>query len=113
MKSWSHHCMAPPAGAIGGVWLTFLDACPNCHLEGPHMPDHTPEHDSPLTTQVGGAHYTGLVIQPVTYIHANNIPFCEGSVIKYMTRWRDKGGIQDLQKARHFIDLLIELERVK
>ena len=63
-----------------------------------------------LTTQVGGGHYKDLVIQPVEYIHKNRIGFCEGSVIKYITRWRDKGGIQDLKKAKHFIDLLIELE---
>lgn len=65
---------------------------------------------SPLTTQEGGDHYKKLKIQPVEYIHANNIPFAEGSVIKYVTRWRSKNGIADLKKARHFIDLLIELE---
>ena len=49
-----------------------------------------------------------LSIQPVVYIHLNNIPFIEGCVIKYVTRWRSKGGIADLHKARHFIDLLID-----
>ena len=63
-----------------------------------------------LNTQVAGDHYKKLAIQPVEYIHANGLGFCEGSVVKYVTRWRDKGGIKDLQKARHFIDLLIELE---
>jgi hypothetical protein len=47
----------------------------------------------------------------VQYIHANGLPFIEGSVVKYITRWRAKGGIADLEKARHFIDLLIELEQ--
>ena len=61
--------------------------------------------------QTGGTHYKSLAIQPVEYIHKNGIGFCEGSVIKYVTRWRDKGGIQDLEKAKHFIDLLIEMER--
>jgi hypothetical protein len=65
---------------------------------------------SALDTQIGGGHYKGLAIQPVEYIHANNIPFMEGSVIKYVTRWRAKGGLADLEKARHFLDLLIELE---
>lgn len=60
--------------------------------------------------QIGGDHYKKLAIQPVEYIHANNIPFIEGSAIKYLTRWRDKGGVADLHKARHFIDLLLELE---
>lgn len=65
---------------------------------------------NPLEVQVAGDHYRKLKIQPVEYIHANGIPFAEGSAIKYLTRWRDKGGIKDLEKARHFIDLLIELE---
>lgn len=63
-----------------------------------------------LTKQVGGSHYKDLKIQPVEYIHANKIPFCEGCIIKYVSRWRDKGGIADLEKAKHFIELLIELE---
>jgi hypothetical protein len=63
-----------------------------------------------LDTQVGGSHYCKLKIQPVEFIHANNIPFIEGCIIKYATRWRDKGGIKDLEKIKHFTDLLIELE---
>lgn len=66
---------------------------------------------SALDVQVAGDHYKKLKIQPVEYIHANRIPFVEGSVIKYVTRWRDKGGVKDLEKARHFLDLLIELEK--
>jgi hypothetical protein len=65
---------------------------------------------NPLDVQISGYHYKSLPIQPVEYIHANKIPFIEGCVIKYITRWRDKGGIRDLEKAKHFIDLLIELE---
>jgi hypothetical protein len=63
-----------------------------------------------LEEQIGGKHYKGLTIQPVTFIHANNIPFIEGCVIKYICRWRDKGGIADLDKAIHFIEMLKELE---
>ncbi|UHH28315.1 DUF3310 domain-containing protein [Pseudomonas veronii] len=66
---------------------------------------------SALSTQVSGDHYKSLVIQPIEYIHANKIPFAEGSVIKYVTRWRDKGGLADLEKAKHFLELLIELEQ--
>ncbi len=65
---------------------------------------------SALDTQVGGSHYKGKAIQPVQYIHANNLGFIEGSVVKYVTRWQDKGGIADLEKARHLLALLIELE---
>ncbi len=66
---------------------------------------------SALNTQVAGGHYKSLKIQPIEYIHANGIPFAEGSVIKYVTRWRDKGGLADLEKAKHFLELLIELEQ--
>lgn len=65
---------------------------------------------SALDIQVSGSHYKDLKIQPIEYIHANGIPFAEGSVIKYVSRWRSKGGVKDLEKARHFLDLLIELE---
>lgn len=67
--------------------------------------------ESALDSQVGGNHYKDLVIQPVEYIHRNGIGYMEGCAIKYLTRWRSKGGIQDLEKAKHFIDLLIELEQ--
>lgn len=66
---------------------------------------------SALTKQCGGDHYRAMAIQPIEFIHANGIPFAEGSVIKYVSRWRAKNGIADLEKARHFLDLLIELER--
>jgi hypothetical protein len=65
---------------------------------------------SALDTQVDGSHYKDMAIQPVEFIHANNLPYMEGNVIKYITRWRSKNGIADLRKAKHYIDLLIELE---
>lgn len=66
-----------------------------------------------LDTQVGGVHYKSKVIQPVEYIHANGIGYFEGNVIKYVTRWKEKGGIHDLEKAIHYLQLLIELENNK
>ena len=74
-------------------------------------PANGPATTTPLAVQVGGDHYKKLAIQPIEYIHANKLGFCEGSVIKYVTRWRDKNGIADLEKAKHFIELLIELEK--
>ena len=59
--------------------------------------------------QVGGNHYQ-LPIQPIEYIHKNGLGFIEGNVIKYITRYRNKNGKQDLLKAKHYIDLLIQLE---
>ena len=63
-----------------------------------------------LETQVGGGHYKSFTIQPVEFCHRNGIPYIEATAIKYLCRWKTKGGLQDLEKAKHFIDLLIELE---
>ena len=65
---------------------------------------------SALNEQPGGNHYKQMAIQPVQYIHANGLGYCEANIVKYVSRWRDKNGIEDLLKARHYIDLLIELE---
>ena len=66
---------------------------------------------SKLREQVGGDHYSKLAIQPVEYITANKLTYLQGNVIKYITRFKDKGTpLQDLQKAKHYIELLIELE---
>jgi len=59
---------------------------------------------------VDGDHYKDMPIQPVQYIHSNGIGYFEGNVIKYVSRWRAKNGIADLEKAKHYIELLIELE---
>ncbi len=64
---------------------------------------------SALNKQVGGSHYRDKGIQPIIYIHANDLGFCEGNVVKYVTRWRDKNGVADLRKALHYLELLIEL----
>ena len=59
--------------------------------------------------QVAGDHYKSKAIQPWDFIAANAIGFFEGNAIKYLSRWREKGGVEDLRKARHYIDKLIEL----
>ena len=59
--------------------------------------------------QVGGAHYAVKAIQPWDYIVANNLGYLEGNVVKYVSRWKDKGGVEDLKKARHYLDKLIEV----
>ena len=65
---------------------------------------------SALDVQISGTHYKDKGIQPIVYIHANNLGFCEGNVVKYVTRWREKGGEADLRKAIHYLELLIQLE---
>jgi hypothetical protein len=59
--------------------------------------------------QVGGAHYAIKAIQPWDFIIANNIGYLEGNIIKYISRWKDKGGIEDLKKAQHYLQKLIEV----
>ena len=65
------------------------------------------------TKQVSGNHYKEKEIQPWDYIYANNIGYFEGNCVKYVSRWKDKGGIADLQKAMHYLEKLIELEKNK
>ena len=60
--------------------------------------------------QVGGDHYKQFKIQPLEYALENEPGICEHAVINYVSRWREKGGIDDLRKASHYIDLLIEYE---
>lgn len=65
-----------------------------------------------LAKQIGGDHYKGCPIQPVEYCHRNGLGCCESAVVKYVTRWRSKNGIEDLRKAIHYLELLIEMEAV-
>jgi len=60
--------------------------------------------------QIGGSHYKAKTIEPWDFIAANNLGFFEGNIIKYLSRWRDKNGTEDLLKARHYLDKLIEIE---
>lgn len=64
----------------------------------------------PLNKQVGGSHYKDYTIQPIEYAMANNLNACQANVVKYVTRYKDKGGVEDLFKAKHYIDMLIEGE---
>lgn len=64
---------------------------------------------NPTDKQIGGTHYK-TAIQPVEYIHANGLNFFEGNVIKHITRHRSKGVKVDLEKAIHYIEMLMEFE---
>lgn len=63
-----------------------------------------------LKEQVGGSHYKDSPIQPVEYSHANKLGFIEGSVVKYVSRHRQKNGRQDIEKAIHLLKILLDLE---
>jgi hypothetical protein len=68
---------------------------------------------APNTEQVGGEHYRKLAIQPWDFVIANKLDYFQGSIIKYITRWRDKNGVEDLYKARHFLNKYIQEEESK
>jgi len=61
-------------------------------------------------TQISGNHYKGKPLQVWDFVAANNLGYFEGNIVKYVSRWKDKGGVDDLRKAKHYIEKLIELE---
>lgn len=61
--------------------------------------------------QVGGNHYESLPIQPTDYIHQNGMGFIAGNIVKYVTRYKFKNGLEDLRKAQHYLTQLIEYEQ--
>ena len=65
---------------------------------------------NPLKEQIGGSHYKDMMIQPVEYCQKNKLGFCESSVVKYVSRHKQKNGKQDIEKAIHLLNLLIEIE---
>lgn len=66
--------------------------------------------ENPMSKQVGGNHYTRCSIQPWEIIERNGLGFFEGNVIKYVMRYQNKNGLQDLLKAKHYIEYLINRE---
>lgn len=71
--------------------------------------EHNPEIGCSLDTQIGGNHYKDMVIQPAEYCEYNNIPALESAVIKYVSRHQSKNGVQDLEKAKDLINMIIEM----
>lgn len=68
---------------------------------------------SALDQQIGGSHYRGMAIQPMEYSMLNGLDPCQHTAIKYISRFREKNGVEDLRKAIHTIELLIEFEERK
>lgn len=92
--------------------LQHPSPCSNCdpiYINYTEKPRYVPALDK----QEGGQHYKSKAIQPVVYIHANNLGFCEGNVVKYITRHKEKNGAEDIKKVIHYCELLLELEYSK
>jgi len=87
------------------------------HYESRRMPDGRLavrlKDATALKTQVGGSHYKEFAIQPAEFIEKNGLSFLAGCVVKRMCRWQDKDGLRDLEKAKHEIDLLIEIHKLR
>ncbi len=94
-----NHIFAPAPAALGTPPL------PQVSIEG------VPERLSAWDTQIGGSHYKELEIQPMEYSMRNKLDALQHTIVKYVTRFRSKGGVADLEKAKHCIDMLIEHER--
>jgi hypothetical protein len=67
--------------------------------------------DTGLDKQVGGDHYRRMKTQPINFILDNELGWCEGNAIKYITRWHLKGGVQDIHKAIHYLEILLERQK--
>ena len=72
------------------------------------MSDDTPEKENPMLKQVGGSQYMYMKIQPAEFINKNKLLFAEGNAIKYICRHSQKGGIQDIDKAIHYLEMVKE-----
>ena len=93
-------------GGHDGVWTLVEE-----NLE-PASATTRPTHLCATEIQEGGTHYMDMDIQPIEYITRNNLGYCEGNVVKYVSRYKAKNGVEDLRKARHYIDMLMEANRV-
>ena len=84
-------------------WVT----CTKCGESGDLMWEHTCKPTA-LDKQEGGNHYKDMAIQPVEFITANNLGFLEGNVVKYICRHHAKNGAEDIKKAIHYCELLLQ-----
>lgn len=66
-----------------------------------------------LDTQVGGGHYKNMKIQPVEFCQVNQLNTCEANIVKYICRYKNKNGVEDLRKVKHYLELLCEIEGYK
>ncbi len=92
----------------------YMDKIEGCHCTyctpqfSPALAQAAPS--KALDSQIGGTHYKDFAIQPIEFIHKNKISFAAGNFIKYVCRYAAKDGVKDLEKARHYIDMLIQME---
>lgn len=112
-KSWCHECHCwHGAPEDCPVLQPFSSRYREFSKQSPVAPEQ-PVTRAAFTTQVGGDHYAKLAIQPMDYSMKNGLDPLQHTIIKYVTRFRDKSGVEDLRKAIHTLELLIEYEEAK
>ena len=74
-----------------------------------YMKRRDTEEDT-INKQIGGDHYKDFSIMPIEYITKNNLDFCEGNIVKYISRHRLKGKAEDIEKVIHYAQLILKLE---
>jgi hypothetical protein len=92
-----------------GYLLDDYGECQECiltYIYDGDMDDYE-DCEDPMTQQVGGSHYRDMNIQPIEFILANELGFCEGNIIKYTCRYKQKNGVEDLRKVIHYAEMLI------
>ena len=92
------------------VLMHFTDKDPSAAYSFPSERTSPVITNTALNIQVGGGHYKDMKIQPIEYIHANNLSFLEGNVVKYITRHKTKNKAQDIRKVIHYCELILQLE---
>jgi len=105
MQTQFEDCLQPE----GPCWAAYSLKCSNCNFNSNVV--HKKEDSlrlKPTEKQVAGSHYKDMVITPTEYIVANQIPWMEGNVIKYISRHKCKNGAEDIKKAIHYLELLLE-----
>ena len=96
---------------VGCIVLTNHQVIVKCILG--HLKETEELFMKSFKKQIGGNHYLKYKISPVEFIIKNNIGFVEGNILKYILRFKEKGGVQDLLKAKHYIELLIDSSKGK
>ena len=94
----------------GRPWEPAITLEPDPQPATPTADPSPPVPSSAFSVQIGGDHYKDLPIQPIEYCQRNGLGAVESFVVKYVTRWRTKGGVEDLRKAIHLLEMLIEME---
>lgn len=96
-------------GVASELKLMLLPA-PNTRRITEGQTSYDPFNQSVLSVQEGGDHYKKCGIQPIEYIHANGLDYFQGNVVKYVTRHKDKNGKEDIKKAIHYLNLILEMQ---